>query len=144
MKDIMEDDIDIENAWKFNLMKSTIWIWKQQLDLTTKGSLINLQSILFSPVLQCTSLLDTFCWNPPHPNCIFSQKSTSACLRDVHSSPRSSPVPPATPLPDVIITALFPSELPRRTTQIWQACNNPRCPHQIAELSSHSVQSVQN
>lgn len=48
-------------------MKITWWSpnlnWKQ---LTTKGSLINLQSILFLPVLQFTDLPDTFCWNLPH------------------------------------------------------------------------------
>lgn len=52
--------------------------------------------------------------------------------------PKSSPQPL---LPDVIITLLSHLNCPAEQFK-FDKCNNPRCPHQIAELCSHSIPSV--
>jgi hypothetical protein len=119
--------------------------WKQGMDLTIKGSLINLQSILFTSVHSYAQTCWTLFAETRRIKCIFSQRyPPSACLRDVLSSPRSSiqvqSMPPHTRCD---YYTLFPSELLRRAIQIWRVVII-RAVLQIAELSSHSAQSVQN
>lgn len=91
---------------------------------STKGSLINLQSILFPSVQPCTNLLDTFCWNPSHPVHLLTE--VHLCLPawcPLQSMVQSMPLC----IPDVIIT--LSSHLNCHAEQFkFDECNNPRCP----------------
>lgn len=139
----MEDDIDIENAWKLT------W-WNPQFELKTTIGSDNQRKpnqLTKYPFLACTpmyKLAGHFLLKPAASKMHFLAE-VLFCLPAWCPLQSQGPIQStATPLLDVIITALFPSELLRRATQIWQACNNPRCPHQIVELSSHFAPSVQN
>lgn len=102
--------------------------WKQGMDLTIRGSLINLQSILFTPVQPCTNLPDTFCWNPPHPVHLLAE--VHLCL------PAWCPLQSKVPDPGPVDASAYPMWL-LHSFPIWIATpsnsnltssNNPRCP----------------
>lgn len=98
------------------------------------------------PLLACApmhKLAGHFLLNLDASTNAFSRRSP-LLLACVMSSPAPKSSPVLSPLlPDVIIT-LFSHLNCHAEQSKFDKCNNPRCPHQIAELSSHSIPSVQN
>jgi hypothetical protein len=136
----------MKTSWKMTLTLRMLEnnLMKSKFELKTTDNQRKPNQLTKYPLLACAPmhrLAGHFLLKPAASNA-FSRRGPPqlACVMST-PVPRSKVQSTATQLPDVIITLLSHLNCPAEQFK-FDKCNNPRCPHQIAELCSHSIPSV--